>query len=99
VPILVAGEGVVLARFGINRLGSGVEAASATLRERRCVIPCDGFYEWRDEGGKQPYFLAARTRSGGCGGLRQVVYACEKVTAKHMRRAGLPAPSSWAPIW
>jgi putative SOS response-associated peptidase YedK len=24
------------------------------LKERRCVIPCEGFYESGDEGGKQP---------------------------------------------
>ena len=30
------------------------------LKERRCVIPCEGFYEWRDEGGKQPYYLSRK---------------------------------------
>jgi putative SOS response-associated peptidase YedK len=28
------------------------------FRRRRCLIPADGFYEWKkDKGGKQPYFL------------------------------------------
>jgi putative SOS response-associated peptidase YedK len=28
------------------------------LRHRRCLIPADGFYEWRTEGGaKQPYYF------------------------------------------
>lgn len=28
------------------------------LRRRRCLIPADGFYEWRTEGGaKQPYYF------------------------------------------
>ena len=30
------------------------------LKERRCVIPCEGFYEWRDEGGKQPYYFSRK---------------------------------------
>lgn len=30
------------------------------LRERRCLVPADGFYEWRQENGKQPYFVRAR---------------------------------------
>ena len=76
VPVLVAGEGVVLARFGINRLGSGDKPRPPLLnvrtdgmrkgqfrkhlKERRCVIPCEGFYEWRDEGGKQPYYFSRK---------------------------------------
>jgi putative SOS response-associated peptidase YedK len=28
------------------------------FKERRCLIPADGFYEWRKEnGGKQPYYI------------------------------------------
>jgi putative SOS response-associated peptidase YedK len=31
------------------------------LANRRCVIPAEGFYEWREEhGGKQPYFFARK---------------------------------------
>jgi putative SOS response-associated peptidase YedK len=70
------GGGVVLARFGINRLGSGDKPRPPLLnvrtdgmrkgqfrkhlKERRCVIPCEGFYEWRDEGGKQPYYFSRK---------------------------------------
>ncbi|MGH3146799.1 MAG: SOS response-associated peptidase [Rubrobacter sp.] len=31
------------------------------FRERRCLIPADGFYEWkRENGGKQPYYFHMR---------------------------------------
>ena len=33
----------------------------AAFKRRRCLIPADGFYEWRRLGeGKQPYFIRAR---------------------------------------
>jgi putative SOS response-associated peptidase YedK len=39
-------------------------AYRAAFRRRRCLIPADGFYEWRQaEGGKQPYHI--RMRNGG----------------------------------
>jgi putative SOS response-associated peptidase YedK len=76
VPVLIAGDGVVLARFGINRIGAGGKPRPpllnartdgmrqgqfrSHLKSRRCVIPADGFYEWRDEGGKQPYYFSRK---------------------------------------
>ena len=31
------------------------------LANRRCVIPAEGFYEWREEDGlKEPYFFARK---------------------------------------
>jgi putative SOS response-associated peptidase YedK len=37
----------------------------AAFRQRRCLIPASGFYEWQKQGGgrKQPYFI--RPRDGG----------------------------------
>jgi putative SOS response-associated peptidase YedK len=33
-------------------------------RERRCILPIDGFYEWQaTKGGKQPYAIAMKDRS------------------------------------
>jgi putative SOS response-associated peptidase YedK len=66
-----------LARFGINlSVATGkkrpplLNARTDTLRRgsfksmvanRRCVIPAEGFYEWREEKGlKQPYFFARK---------------------------------------
>jgi putative SOS response-associated peptidase YedK len=76
VPIIVAGEGVVLARFGINMSGTGGKPRPPLLnartdglrkgqfrthlRTQRCVIPAEGFYEWREEGGKQPYYFSRK---------------------------------------
>ena len=39
-------------------------AYRAAFRQRRCLIPADGFYEWRQTGaGKQPYHI--RMKDGG----------------------------------
>jgi len=35
------------------------------MRRRRCLIPADGFYEWKEIGGrKQPYFIRLRNPGG-----------------------------------
>jgi putative SOS response-associated peptidase YedK len=66
-----------LARFGINLTAATgkkrpplLNARTDTLRRgsfksmlanHRCVIPAEGFYEWREEGGlKQPYYFARK---------------------------------------
>ncbi|MBE0627577.1 MAG: SOS response-associated peptidase [Burkholderiales bacterium] len=51
----------------INARGESVATKPAfrgALRQRRCLVPATGFYEWQlHEGGKQPYLI--RLRSGG----------------------------------
>ena len=50
----------------INARGESVmdkPAFSAAMKRRRCLVPADGFYEWKAIGtGKQPYYV--RTKSG-----------------------------------
>src|SRR4030065_80880 len=39
-------------------------AFRSAIRRRRCLVPADGFYEWKRTGGrKQPYYV--RMRDGG----------------------------------
>jgi len=51
----------------INARGESVidkPAFRAAMRRRRCLIPADGFYEWKEVGErKRPYFV--RLKSGG----------------------------------
>src|ERR1700693_18489 len=51
----------------INTRGDSVcnkPAFRAAMKRRRCLIPADGFYEWKAVGGrKQPFFI--RAKSGG----------------------------------
>jgi putative SOS response-associated peptidase YedK len=46
----------------INARAESIQSQPAfaeSFRERRCLIPADGFYEWRkDEGGKTPIWLS-----------------------------------------
>jgi len=37
-------------------------AFSAAVKRRRCLVPADGFYEWKaGKAGKQPYFVRAKS--------------------------------------
>ena len=80
VPVLVAEEGIVLARFGINRLGSGDRPRPPLLnvrtdgmrkgqfrkhlKERRCVVPCEGSIQRLRRLEAQGVTLARGTQAG-----------------------------------
>ena len=56
--------------MGVKMINARGESAAAkpafraAFRQRRCLVPATGFYEWKAEtGGKQPYLI--RPRSGG----------------------------------
>ncbi len=52
----------------INARGESVldkPAFRHAMRRRRCLIPTDGFYEWRAGPPRQPYFVRARRDAGG----------------------------------
>jgi putative SOS response-associated peptidase YedK len=42
-------------------------AFSNAMKRRRCLIPADGFYEWKSEGGRKRPFVA-RPKAGGAQG-------------------------------
>jgi putative SOS response-associated peptidase YedK len=55
------------ARIGVRMINARAEtvmssnAFAPSFRQRRCLVPADGWYEWqpREGGGKQAYFLTA----------------------------------------
>ena len=54
------------ARIGAKRINARAEtvhklpAFRAAFKRRRCLVPSDGWFEWRPEkAGKQPYFISA----------------------------------------
>ena len=84
---LVDGEPVLAdAQWGIARTGGGIavnarsesartsKAFERAFRVGRCVVPADGFYEWRREGGvNQPYLF-----EGDDGALFLMAALCEQ---------------------
>jgi putative SOS response-associated peptidase YedK len=55
---------------GVNARGESVidkPAFSAAMKRRRCLVPADGFYEWKAiGGGKQPRTREVRQTAGIC---------------------------------
>ncbi|WP_153505678.1 SOS response-associated peptidase [Cumulibacter manganitolerans] len=44
---------------------AGKPAFRRALKKRRCIVPADGYYEWKklDDGTKQPYYMTAQDGS------------------------------------
>jgi len=67
-------------RMGARMINARAETAAekpsfrSALKRRRCLVPADGFYEWRTEGGhKQPYRITmADGQPFGMAGLWEV---------------------------
>ncbi|MGZ9073863.1 MAG: SOS response-associated peptidase, partial [Rhodoplanes sp.] len=51
----------------VNARGESVNdkpAFRSAMKRRRCLVPADGFYDWKDEGGRRrPYYV--RRKGGG----------------------------------
>ena len=64
-------------RIGARLINARAETVASkpafrdAFRRRRCLVPCDGFYEWRREsdGTKQPYFIELAERASGPFGM------------------------------
>lgn len=79
---------------------AGKPAFRAALRRRRCLVPADGFYEWKREGrAKQPFWIASR-RGGpiALAGLWERWPGPEGEEMESMAILTTAAPPSVAPI-
>ena len=86
-------------------------AFRAAIRRRRCLVPADGFYEWkRADGRKQPYYILMRDRKTfAFGGIFSLygIEAQRPSPSKHQpwkgqrRRSPSTSPPwpKWAPRW
>jgi putative SOS response-associated peptidase YedK len=102
--LAVKPEGAALLKWGWRGKAHNLRAETTRSR-RRCLIPANGFYEWRKVGaGKQPYYVRpARDALFGFAGIWDeatcailTVEANRALRAIHHRMPAIVAPQSYA---
>jgi putative SOS response-associated peptidase YedK len=102
--LVVRPQGAALLKWGWRGKAHNLRGETAPTRQR-CLVPADGFYEWRRVGsGKQPYFVRpARDRLFGFAGVWDgdtcailTVAANEALRAIHHRMPAIIAPADYA---
>jgi len=115
--LIVKPEGAALARWGFKGQMHNARAETLSLklsfrdayRRRRCLIPANGFYEWKREGAlKQPYYVhPAGTELFAFAGLWEIwqdIETCTVITTEanlamrsiHDRMPVIVAPEHYA---
>jgi putative SOS response-associated peptidase YedK len=104
--LVVKPQGAVLLKWGWRGKAHNLRAETAPTR-RRCLIPANGFYEWRRVGaGKQPYYVRpAREALFGFAGIWDgetcailTLEANQALAAIHHRMPAIIAPQDY-PRW
>jgi putative SOS response-associated peptidase YedK len=105
--LAVRRDGAALLRWGLRGKAHNIRAETARSGLRRCLVPADGFYEWRRVGtGKQPYYVRpARDALFGFAGVWEAgtcailtIEANETLRAIHHRMPAIVAPRDYA-LW
>lgn len=103
--LVVRRDGAALLRWGLKGKAHNLRGESAGRMLRRCLVPADGFYEWKRTGAeKQPYYVRpAREALFGFAGVWDgetcailTVNANEALRAIHNRMPAIIAPQDYA---
>ena len=103
--LVVRPDGAALLRWGLRGKAHNLRGETAGRSARRCLVPANGFYEWKRVGaGKQPYYvrpardplfgLAGVWHEGTCAIL--TVDANGALRPIHTRMPAIIAPQDYA---